>query len=225
MANKEIVLGFHRAEISIFNDTQAAGTVDSGTGTIISVNNGGAEGAAQELKIDGLAGETKKQYGNNGVAYVSSRPIGDLKATLTALGIPTKDRMALVGAKNQDDKIFNVSSDDKVPSVGLWFESDTDNGKTACLGIYSCKASLGDINWKTMDDGAYEPKGEEFTFASETDGREATKNSYYVMAIFDDIKGSDKTNYQKLRDYVLRITTPGELSEKDVEKESKTVKK
>lgn len=203
---KEIVMGFKHAEISIFDESQAAGTAaESASANIISVNNANEEGAAQELKLDGLSGETKKQYGNNGVAYVSSRPIGDLKVTFTALGIPTKDRMALVGAKNQDDKIFNVSSDDVVPSVGLWFESDTDDGKTACIGIYSSKASLGDINWKTMDDGAYEPKGEELTFASETDGRESTKNSYYVMAIFDDITGADKTNYEKLREYVLRV--------------------
>lgn len=202
---KPIVLGFGKAEISIF-DNAAGNAPQTADGTkVIKVNNVEGQGAAQELKIDGLTGETKKQYGNNGVAYVSAKAVGDVKVTFTALGMDDKEKMALVGAKNHEDKIFNVSSDDKVPNCALWFEAPTDNGKTACIGIYKAKASLGDIAWQTMEDGAYEPKGEELTFATETDGREGLENSYYVKAILDK-DGADKAMYKGLRDKVLRIT-------------------
>lgn len=202
---KPIVLGFGKAEISIFDNEDGTKPATADGTKVIKVNNVEGQGAAQELKIDGLTGETKKQYGNNGVAYVSAKAVGDVKVTFTTLGMDDKEKMALVGAKNQADKIFNVSSDDKVPNCALWFEAPTDNGKTAIIGIYKAKASLGDISWQTMEDGAYEPKGEELTFATETDGREQTGNSYYVKAMLD-VEGEDKALYKQLRDYVLRIT-------------------
>lgn len=202
---KPIVLGFGKAEISIFDNEDGTKPATPDGTKVIKVNNVEGQGAAQELKIDGLTGETKKQYGNNGVAYVSAKAVGDVKVTFTTLGMDDKEKMALVGAKNQADKIFNVSSDDKVPNCALWFEAPTDNGKTAIIGIYKAKASLGDISWQTMEDGAYEPKGEELTFATETDGREQTGNSYYVKAMLD-VEGEDKQLYKQLRDYVLRIT-------------------
>lgn len=205
---KQVVMGFENCEISIFDNPTGDAPATNDGSKVIKVNNIGTNGAAQELKIDGLSGETKKKYGNNGVAFTSSRPIGDLKLTLTTLGMPLEEKMALIGAKNQDNKIFNVSADNVVPSCALWFESPTKDGKTAIIGVYSTKASLGDINWETLDNGAEDPKGDEMTFVAETDGRESTAKSYYVQAILDK-DGADATNYKKLRDYVLRLETPG----------------
>lgn len=215
---KQIGLGFHTCELSVFNNEKGDAPKTADGTEVIKVNNGDAQGAAQELKIDGLGGETKKQYGNDGVAFVGTKSLGDVKATLTALGVTLAEKAKLTGARVEGDKVFMFAPDNTVPYCSMFATAKTEDGKYLCIGLMKCKASLGDQNLNTLDDGAPEPKGEEITLEAGSDGREGSESVVIVEAVLDK-DDTEKEAFQKLRDWVLRITTP------DVHTDSELAKK
>lgn len=207
MAEKQIALGFHNCEISVFDNANMDAPKNTDGSDVIVVDNktkdGVANGAAQELKIDGLGGETKKQYGNDGIAFIATKSLGDVKTTLTALGIPLAERARITGAKEKDG-IYAFAPDNVVPPCSMFVQSKTGDGKMLCIGLLKGKGSLGDQNLNTLDDGAPEPKGEEMAFQFGTDGREETANLVLVQAVLD-AEGADKEKFNQLRNWVLRI--------------------
>lgn len=201
---KQIALGFHSCEISVFdNATGDAPKTPTSESDIIKIDNKDSNGAAQELKLDGLGGETKKQYGNDGVAFVGTKSLGDVKATLTALGMTLDQKAKLTGAKN-DEGFYFFAPDNTVPSCSMLVTSKTEDGKYLCIGLLKCKASLGDINLSTLDDGAPEPKGEEMTLEAGSDGREGHETDVVVQVVLD-ADGTDKEKFKKFRQWVLRL--------------------
>lgn len=203
---KQIALGFHSCELSVFDNATYDAPKTADGSEVIKIDNKDTNGAAQELKLDGLGGETKKQYGNDGVAFVGTKSLGDVKATLTALGVTLEQKAKLTGAKKTDDNVFKFAPDNTVPYCSMFATSKTEDGKLLCIGLLKCKASLGDMNLNTLDDGAPEPKGEEMTLEAGSDGREGMETDVIVMAVYD-AEGTDKDKFKKLRDQVLRITT------------------
>lgn len=199
---KQVIIGFDKLEVAVFDGTEKdQENVQESTRKVIKVDNKENNGAAQELKVDGLGGETKKVYGSNGVAYVSTKPVGDLKVSAKLLGVALADQMRLVGGKkDRTGEIYDVSTSNLVPDCALLATAPTSDGKIAFMGFYRAKASLGDMNLKTTDDGAYEPEGDEFTFECATDGRTKTPNSYYVRGVVD-----SEEALKPIRQYVLRV--------------------
>lgn len=198
---KQLIIGFKQLEIAVFDGTNGDNEATLAERKVITVDNKGNNGASQELKVDGLGGETKKVYGSNSVAYVSTKPVGDLKVTAKLLGVSLSDQMRLIGGKKASDKeIYDVSGDNIVPDCAVLASSPTSDGKIAFVGFYRAKASLGDMNMKTTDDGAFEPEGDEFTFECASDGREQTGTSYYVRGVVD-----SEEDLKEVRKYVLRI--------------------
>lgn len=215
---KQFILGFEKLEIAVFD---SVGTPDSvqqeAQRKVIVVDNKGDNGAAQELKVDGITGETKKTYGSNSVAYTSTKQVGDLKVTAKLLGVKLADQMRLIGAKQLgggSKEIYGGASDGIVPDCAILASAPTTDGKIGFFGCYRAKAALGDLAMKTIEDGAYEPEGEDFTFECATDGRDGTATHYYIRGIVE------KGDFDKVREYVLRIQ-PAILSLQSEEKEGK----
>lgn len=203
---KQIALGFHSCEISVFdNDKHDAPTKTDGT-DVIQINNRDDQGAAQELKIDGLGGQTKKKYGNDSVAFIGAKSLGDVKATLTTLGMTLAQRAKMTGSK-ENDGIFAFAPDYVVPNCSMFATAKTEDGKYLCIGLMKCKASLGDVNWESLDDGAPEPKGDEMTLEAGSDGREGSETVVMLQSVLD-ADGTDKEKFNKMRAYVLRINEP-----------------
>lgn len=209
MAEKQIPLGFHNCYISVFDNEAGDAPAQTDGSELIIVDNKDGNGAAQEVKISGIGGETKKQYGNDGVAFVSAKSLGDVKASFTALGIPMKQKARITGAKEHDGVYF-LAPDSIVPSCAMWIESKTADGKLLCIGLLKGKGSLGDINLSTLDDGAAEPKGEELEFQFGTDGREGSSTDVMIHTVLD-VEGTEKAKYEKLRDFVLRTQMHQEM--------------
>lgn len=212
---KQFILGFEKLEIAVFD---SVGTPDEektiSERPIIVVDNKGDNGAAQELKVDGITGETKKTYGSNSVAYTSTKQVGDLKATAKLLGVKLADQMRLIGAKKLGGKeVYGGASDGIVPDCAILASAPTTDGKIAFFGCYRAKAALGDLAMKTIEDGAYEPEGEDFTFECATDGRNGTATHYYVRGVVD------SSDFENVRKYVLRIKN--EMRTMETEKEGK----
>lgn len=156
------------------------------------------KGATKTAEISGLAKDAVKVSGSDIAYYTSRKGVGDVKIDFGILDFPEKQSDIVLGYKVDDDtEIAYIGNDTEAPFCSVMLESETLQGETALLSVFSGTFTKEKLSLKTTEvDKAFEPEEETYSFAAVSDQKAGPQNGQYIGKYF----GSKSESIKALMD-------------------------
>lgn len=139
-----LLVGLEEVRIGIMKSRDDE-TIDEKMTFILDGKNGGPT----EFNIQNLSSDTEQVYGGDMLRRVTGRGNGQISATFNADDIPSSVLHAILGYKQNENKIWKVDKNTISPYCSVEVKTHDGDNKAAWLGLTKGQFSRGDVNPQT----------------------------------------------------------------------------